>query len=747
MFIRSVLGLNRFPFVPQHDQMDCGPACLAMIAKSYGKTYPLPYLRSLSYLTREGVSLNGLAMAAEKIGLTSVTGRLKLDELTEQDHLPCILYWNNGHFIVLYKIKSHPFTKLKSFLIADPSGGIITVDELNFRELWLNGNEKAVAMFLEPEPDFYLKIPPAVERNFLKSMLHYLRPFKKEIIKLLICLCIGSLFTLAFPFLTQLLVDKGLGGKKMGIIATILLAQVSLISGAVIIEIVRNWVLLYVGTRINIAIISDFFKKLLKLPIKFFDTKTLGDINQRIYDHSRVEQFLTAQSLTTLFSLINFSIFFFVLLSYSITIVSTYLGMTVIAIIWSSFFQKRREHIDYFRFKTKSLNQESINEMINGVQELKLNNFENFKREQWEDIQVKSFGVNIKILSIDQLQLLGFDFINQFKNFAVTFFAAQQVILGHISLGAMLSISYIIGQLNSPINQLVSFLRSMQDARLSMTRLTDIDFEQEEEQPGQFNIEDVNNIDDFDCDKGIHLKSVFFQYEGPSSPYVLNNIDLYIPEGKMTAIVGGSGSGKTTLMKLLLKIYQPTIGQININLCQLNDISPSSWRNTCGIVMQDGYIFADTIERNIATGDRVINQANLELAIFIANIKDFIDSLPLKEKTKIGASGMGLSGGQRQRILIARAVYKQPKFIFLDEATSSLDSENEKIIQSRLKDFFRERTVVVIAHRLSTVKNADNLIVMKDGMVVEQGKHEELVSLNGDYSRLVWHQMEASANE
>lgn len=734
--------LKSFPFVPQHDAMDCGPACLAMVAQFYGKKYSLQYLRENAYLTREGVSLNGMTEAATLIGFDTISARTTLDKLIEEKPFPCILFWNNCHFVVLRDIKRNPFTKKYSFALADPSAGLITIPEVNFNDSWTNGGKKGVVFLLEPSDDFYKQQPPREEAYNFRQLIKYISPYKKDFFQLILGLTVGSLFTLIFPFLTQYLIDKGIVAKNLDYVFIILLAQVFIFLGSVVIEIVRNWLVLYIGARINISIISDFFKKIMKLPIRFFDTKFSGDFYQRIHDHSRIEQFLTSQSLTTFFSLVNFLIFFFVLFHYNYKILLVYASLTLVAIIWSRQFLKKREQLDYYRFRSNALGNQAVNEMINGIQEIKLNNFENYKREEWETVQVKLFNVNLNVLKLDQFQLIGYDFINQLKNIIVTFIAAREVILGNITLGGMLSIAYIIGQMNSPVNQLVGFFRSLQDAQLSMKRLTEVQNHKEEEQPEHINLSKAELAYTNGIEKGIRLSNVSFQYEGPYSPMVLKNINLFIPDGKTTAIVGGSGSGKTTLMKLLLRFYEPTQGDVKVNQHLLTDISPLNWRQNCGVVMQDGYIFSETINRNIATKEVEINEKKLEDAIRIANIGEYIDSLPSGGDTRIGSAGSGISGGQRQRILIARAVYKQPHFIFFDEATSALDTENEKIIHDQLGDFFRNKTVIIIAHRLSTVKNADQIIVLKDGEIVEKGTHTDLVRSRGNYYNLVKNQLE-----
>ncbi len=721
-----------------------------MVANAYGKKYPLQLLRDNSFISREGVSLLGITEASQKIGFDSLSTKLTIKQLIEEkESLPCILHWHQNHFVVLYKIKKQLITKKYIFKIADPAHGLISLKEYQFEESWLSDKNMGVAMFFNPTQKFYdLKEPKKSNLKF-GYLLCFLKPYKKEVFQLFLGLFAGSLFTLIFPFLTQSLIDKGVQNKSLHIVFIILLAQVFLFLGSVIIEIVRNWVMLYIGTRINITIISDFLRKILKLPMKFFDTKLIGDFNQRIQDHERIEHFLTSQSLITLFSIINFSVFFFVLFYYNKKIVITYFVLTTIAIVWSILFLKRRKILDYNRFQQQSENQGSIYELINGIQDIKLNSFEDYKREDWEKIQIKLFNVNLRILKLDQFQLIGFEFINQLKNILVTFIAAREVILGNITLGAMLAISYIIGQMNSPVNQLVSFFRSLQDARLSMERLSEIQDQEEEEKKNQIKLKKEDLIYQKDLEKGIKISNLYYQYEGPRSPFVLKNINLFIPQGKTTAIVGASGSGKTTLMKILLKFYEPIKGTVFINQYNLLDVSERNFRRNCGVVMQDGYIFSETIERNIATGDEYVNKKKLQQAIKMANIEDYINSLPLKLKTKIGDSGNGLSGGQKQRILIARAVYKNPHYIFFDEATSFLDAENEKIIHENLQNFFKpidergiNKTVLIIAHRLSTVKNADNIIVLKKGRIAEQGSHQNLVKNKGVYFNLVKNQLE-----
>lgn len=725
-------------FIPQRDQMDCGPACLCMVASFYGKKYTLRYLRDNSFITREGVSLLGIEEAAFKIGFQVISGRLTLEKLNELP-LPCILHWNQNHFVVLQKITKSNLTGKKTYKIADPGYGFVSLNEEKFVKSWLSDDDNGVALFLAPTEDFYELTPPKEETLKIRYIFNYLKPYKKQLILLFVMLLMGSALTLVFPFLTQNLIDNGVSKKNINLTTLILLAQLGLFFGSVTIEIIRNWLMLFIGTKISVSIISDFLKKMLQLPIKFFDTKMTGDFNQRIQDNERIEHFLTSQSLVTFFSMITFSVFFGVLWYYDIKILIVYLVLTIISISWSFYWLKKRKILDYFLFQQRSQNQESILEIINGVTEMKLNQFEDFKRNEWEENQRKLFKINIRILKLDQFQLSGFEFLNQFKNILVTFLAASFVIKGEMTIGQLLSVSYIVGQMNSPINQLVGFFRSFQDALLSLERLNEVqNHPTEEEIKDLFKIKDINTS----FPKGIRGLNLSFQYEGPKSAYVLKDLNFVIPEGKITAIVGASGSGKTTLLKLLLKFYEPTEGKLSFNSESVADISSKSLRENCGVVMQDGFIFSDTIERNIATGDENINQEKMKMAVKIANIESFIEKLPLGYNSRIGSSGNGISGGQKQRILIARAVYKNPQYIFFDEATSALDAENEKIIHDNLQEFFKGKTVVIIAHRLSTVKNADNIIVLKNGEIVEQGNHSELVYNKSNYFNLVKNQLE-----
>ncbi|HRP90912.1 MAG TPA: peptidase domain-containing ABC transporter [Edaphocola sp.] len=717
-------------FVFQRDAKDCAPSCLKMIAQYYGKSFSLEFLREKSFLTKEGVSLFNISNVAKELGFETLNTLVSIEALEDNPLLPAILHWGQNHFVVLFKIKN------RVYHIADPEKGIIKLNKIDFASTWLNNNsEKGIALFLEPTDSFYQKKNQNGNSNFsIKIIRKYLAPFKISIFWLILISLISSGLSYTLPFISQSMFDNGIMAKNITTIHLLIFSQLCIIIGTLVIDVFRNWILLYLGTKISIKIISDYFKKLFNLPIRFFDTKLMGDINQRIADNERIEIFLTSQALTTAFSILTISTYLIVLAYYNLNVFLLYIILTSIAILWSSYWLKKRKAIDYIQFRKRSENQENIYENISGVTEIKLNNLENHKREQWEKTQMDLLKTNVRILKIDQLQLTGYEFINQIKNLSATFIVAILVVNTKMTIGEMIAISFIVGQLNAPVNQLIIFLRAYQNAQLSFERLNEIQNEAPEEDTQYKAIANSNAT--------INIQNLSFQYEGPQSPFVLENINLTISKGKITAIVGASGSGKTTLMKLLLRFYEPTSGNIFIGDDNLNIISPKSLRQNCGVVMQDGYIFADSIERNIATSDENINAEKLENAVITANIAEYINELPLKFKTKIGASGNGISGGQKQRMLIARAVYKNPLYIFFDEATSALDAENEKIIHDNLQTFFKGKTVLIIAHRLSTVKNADQIIVLDKGNIAETGTHEELTKNRGKYFELVKNQLE-----
>ncbi|WP_040497269.1 peptidase domain-containing ABC transporter [Fulvivirga imtechensis] len=726
--------LKRFPHYRQLDTMDCGPTCLRIIAKHYGKSYSLQTLRDKSYITREGVSLLGISDAAESIGFRTLAAKIPFEKLKEEAPTPFIAHWRQQHFIVVYD-----FTK-KHVLVSDPAHGLVKLTKKEFLDGWLSdrdkGEEIGVVLLLEPSPDFYKTEDEQVNKSGFKFLFKYLRPYKKFIVQLFLGMLVGSILQLIFPFLTQSIVDIGIQNQDLNFVTLILIAQLMLFFSRTAVEFIRGWILLHLGTRMNISILSDFLIKLMKLPVSFFDTKMIGDLLQRIGDHSRIESFLTSSTLNILFSFINLIIFGIVLAIYDLQIFAIFFIGSALYMAWIMIFMKKRRDLDYKRFDQMSSNQSNLIQLITGMQEIKLHNSEKQKRWEWERIQAKLFKVSISGLALNQYQQAGSSFINELKNIVITFLAAKAVIDGDITLGMMLAIQYIIGQLNAPINQLVTFIHTAQDAKISLERLGEIHNKEDEEDIRE------DKITIFPEDMSLRLENVSFQYEGPHSEYALKNINLQIPEGKVTAIVGASGSGKTTLVKLLLKFYEPSEGEIRLGDINLNNYSNRLWRDKCGAVLQDGFIFSDTIAKNISVKDEYIDKEKLLYAVKTANIQEFIESLPLGYNTKIGNDGHGLSQGQRQRILIARAVYKNPQYIYFDEATNALDANNEKVIMENLDRFFQGRTVIVVAHRLSTVKNADQIIVLDKGHITETGTHAELTAKRGDYYRLVKNQLE-----
>lgn len=730
--------MKKFPFFKQLDQMDCGPSCLRMIAKFYGRNYSLQRLREISGINRQGVSLLGISEAAEKIGLRTFGTKLGLEKLNEVE-LPVILHWKQKHFVVLHQVTTKSPRK-KIYHIADPAKGLITYKESEFIKYWVNGTGQAhidgVTLLLSPTPSFFNQGgDPDKGLNFT-YMLGYLYKYKKLILQLFLGLLVGSLLQLILPFLTQSVVDVGINTRNLNFVYIVLIAQTMLFLGRMSVDFIRSWILLHMTTRLNISILTDFLIKLMKLPMHFFETKMTGDIMQRMSDQSRIQSFLTGPSLNTIFTSFNLIIFAFVLAYYNLNIFFIFLVSSVLYSLWVMFFLKKRRELDMKRFDISSENQGNIVQLISGMQEIKLNNCEQQKRWEWERIQASLFKFSVKSLALGQYQRFGAFFINEGKNIIITFTVVKSVIDGNLTLGAMMAVQYVVGQLSSPVEQILGFLQAYQDAKISLERLNEI-HELKDEEPI-----DKKFIYELPNQKTINIQKLSFLYPGAGNEPVLNDIDLVIPEGKTTAIVGMSGSGKTTILKLLLRFYDIEKGDIKIGNTSLSQIGYKYWRSQCGIVMQDGFIFSDTIARNIAVGDEYPDRSKLQHAIDVANIRDFIDTLPLGVETKIGAAGNGISQGQRQRLLIARAVYKDPMYIFFDEATNALDANNEKVIMKNLETFFEGRTVVVVAHRLSTVKNADHIIVLDKGRIIEKGTHRELINASGEYFELVKNQLE-----
>jgi len=725
--------MPKFPFFQQYDAMDCGPSCLRMIAAFYGKTYSLQKLRDLAHITREGVSLLGLSEAAETIGFRTIGARITFEQLIEAPK-PCVVHWDQDHFVIVYK-----FRKGKVY-VSDPAFGLVEYSETEFRKHWLatvrQGEQKGICLLFEPTPKFFELEGEEINRGNFRFLLKYLKPHRKLVIQLVLGFFVGSLIQLIFPFLTQSIVDVGINNQDINFIYLVLAAQMMLFLSRMTVDFIRSWILLHISTRINISIISDFLIKLMKMPIGFFDTKMIGDLLQRIGDHRRIERFLTSQSIQVIFSVFNIVIFSVVLVFYNVIIFLVFLFGSALYIVWVFLFLRKRRELDFRQFTQLADNQSKLIQLINGMQEIKLNNYERQKRWEWERIQARLFKVNISNLSLQQYQQAGSVFINETKNIVITVLAATAVVHGSMTLGMMLAVQYIIGQMNSPLDQMIEFMQVSQDAKISLERLSEIhnNKDEDEDQEGK--------LSQLPIKADIQISDLIFQYEGPHSPKVLNNINLVIPQGKVTAVVGTSGSGKTTMVKLLLGFYPPVLGTIKVGDSDLSAFQQHWWRAKCGAVMQDGFIFSDTIASNITVGVEEPDIERLGYAVRMANIQEFIETLPLNYNTKIGAEGVGLSQGQKQRILIARAIYKNPDFLFFDEATNALDANNEKVILENLDEFFAGKTVVVVAHRLSTVKNAHQIVVIEKGSIVEIGNHEELTRKKGAYYQLVKNQLE-----
>jgi len=714
------------------DMMDCGATCLRMVFKFYGQLVSIHKIRKLCQTTKNGVNMLGISEAAEKLGFRTYGVRLNLEQLAEVE-LPCILHWNQNHFVVLYKIKKG------KYFIADPATGLVSYGEREFAGNWYSTKElhSGLSLLLSPSPNFYQLDDDETELKLeWGKMFRYFFRYKKLFLQLVLGMVLGTVLQLITPFLTQSIVDIGINTKNISFINLILIAQLMLFVGASSVSFIRSWIMLHISTRVNISILTDLLIKIMKLPMSFFDIKTHGDLMQRMSDQQRIEAFLTGDTLNTLFSLINMLIFGTLLVIYNKIIFVVFFVATILYTLWILFFMKFRRELDHKRFKIGSENQTYMVEMIQSIKDIKLNNAQKQKRWGWEALQAKLFQFKVKSLALSQYQSLGSMAINQAKGILITFISAKAVIDGEITLGGMMAIQYIVGMVNGPVESLLSFMQSYQDAKISMERLNEI-YETEEE-------EDIRKdyLSRLPTQRDIEIRNLTFRYYGAGNEPIFNKLNLTFPAGKTTAIVGTSGSGKTTILKLLLRFYDYEEGEILIGGKRLEQLDFTLWRDSCGAVLQDNYIYADTIERNIAINDEFPNEERLQNAITIANLDEFITEQPFGISTKIGTGGKGVSQGQRQRLMIARAVYKDPEFIFLDEATNSLDANNEKVIIENLDRFFQNRTVVVVAHRLSTVKNADNIVVIEKGVIVEQGTHLELTQLKGRYFELVKNQLE-----
>lgn len=724
---------KKFPFFRQLDYRDCGPTCLRMIAKYHGKTFSREFLRDKAGITRTGVNMAGIADAAENIKMRTMGMVISLDSLVEEAPTPFIVPWRQKHFVVVYQ------TSKKKIYVADPAQGLLEYSHQDFVKAWTASTDQTgFVLLLEPNANFYDQKDSQEKEKGFSILFPYLKPYKKLINQLLIGLLVGIVIQFLMPFLMQSVVDIGVQNLNIPFIYLILIAQLVLFTSQTLVSIFREWLLLHITSRFNIKMVSDFLYKMLRLPITYFDTRNTGEHLQRISDQDRIQDFISSSAFNMIYSIILFIVFSFVLAFYNIKIFLVFIIGAIFYVGWTFFFLKKRAELDFKRFDEVSQSQTSLVQIINGVREIKINNSQRKNRWKWEQNQISIFKISISSLKLGQYQSIGSGFINELKNILITFLSATAVVKGEISLGMMLSIQYIVGQLNLPLSNFISFIRLWQDAKISLERLWQV-YSKDDEDKNPDKIKELSPTN-----KTIKIKDLSFQYGSESSPFVLKNISFEIPEGKTTAIVGASGSGKTTLLKLLLKFYEPTKGDIFIGDDNLVNINNDFWRMNCGAVLQETFIFNDTIAGNISESEQneVLDRDKLKLATHVANIDEFINKLPNKFNTELGTSGIRLSGGQAQRLMIARAVYKNPEFIFFDEATSSLDANNEKIIMQNLDTFVKGKTAIIIAHRLSTVKNADNIIVLEDGKIVEQGNHKELTNKKGKYYELVKNQLE-----
>lgn len=724
-----------YPSYLQRDSRDCGPTCVRMIAKYYGKSYSLSYLKKISNLTRSGVTMLNISDTAEKIGFKTYGMKLTKEQLREIP-LPCIISWNKNHFVVVYKISNN------QVICGDPLQGILKYHIDDFLNCWLSIEDNikgkmGIVLLLEPLTQFYEneEVHESKKLN-IPYLLKYIQPHWKKLTAVFFALLLGSCFSLIFPYLSKSIIDVGVEGKNINFIVLMLLAQLAVTLGQTVNDLIKNRIMLHTTIKVNLSLVSDFLGKLMRLPIAFFDSKRIGDLTQRIGDFTRIQNFLTSVLISLIMAVVILLIYGIYIIKYNCLIFVIFITGSIFYVSWVFLFLKKRKKIDYMRFQESASNQSTIIQLITGMQEIKINNCEKQKQREWEEIQKRLYDISLRSLTLAQTQNAGGIFIDQVKNVIISFLAASEVVNGSISLGMMFAIQYIIGQMNAPVSQFVSFIQSTQDAKISLERLNEIQ-EIEDEEPAS-----VEKISEIPASADIKLVDITFHYNGIRSPKVLNNINLIIPANKVTAIVGTSGSGKTTLLKLILGFYPPNKGELFIGDLKLEELSESNWRRNCGVVMQEGFIFSDTIAKNIAASDENVEMEKVIKASVLTNLEDFVSSLPMGYEHQIGMEGNGISSGQKQRILIARAIYKNPHYIFLDEATSALDAVNEKKIHDNLQNFFKGKTVLIIAHRLSTVKNADKIIVLKDGKIVEQGRHSQLVELKGEYFNLIKNQLE-----
>ena len=723
------MSSNAFPFFHQLETEDCGPACLKMIASYYGSEVSLVELREKCHLTRSGVSMAGIHDAAENIGLKAMGVRISWKLLRDEVPLPCIVHWKGNHFVVVYDIKE----KKNSFrvLVADPAIGLLEYKESDFLRCWCarERGETGAALLLEPTPNLRKGKEEKKSTSFL-HILSLLKPHGSKMVGILGTMLLATLLSMLLPFLTQAVVDKGIGTKDLSLVGLLLIGQFALVLGMTANQFIRSRLVLKTSYLTGISIITAFLDKLMNLPLTFFESRRVGDIMQRITDCNRIQSYFTGTLISMLVSILSLIVYSVVMGRYNLGILGIFVVGAMLYILWVFLFMERRKELDYKRFQVSSVQQSNIVEMISGMGEVKLNNCGRKMRKKWADVQFQLMDVSMKGLYLAQIQEIGGVFIDQTKNLLITYLAARSVIQGNMTLGMMMAVQYIMGQLNAPIHQILAFLQNTQDAVLSHKRIGEI-YEMENEEPDNQKLLTV-----VPANASLSLSDMCFRYAGADSD-LFHKINLTIPAGKTTALVGASGSGKTTLLKLLMGFYRPNSGKIYLGEHPLSDYSVSAWRACCGSVMQEGFLFDTTTGENIALSDIVPDMDRIRQSAFTARIQDWIESLPKGYDTVIGANGSGLSTGQKQRILIARAAYKNAQYLFLDEATNSLDAENEASIMNNLNSIFKGKTVIIAAHRLSTIRNADNIIVLDKGDIVESGTHQSLLERKGKYYELV----------